>query len=115
MKYERYQTCIDACLECATECEHCATSCLNENEVTMLTRCIQLNRECAAACYASARLMSMGGEHALLFCHACAEICEVCAEECETHAAHGMKHCLACAEACRQCAEECRAITGVNA
>ena len=115
MKYERYQTCIDACLECATECEHCATSCLNEKDVTMLTRCIQLDRECAEACYASARLMGMGGEHALLLCHACAEICEVCAEECEKHAAHGMKHCRVCAEACRQCAEECRAMTGVNA
>ena len=77
----------------------------------MLARCIQLDRECAEACYASAKLMVMGGEHATLFCHSCAEIYDVCAEECEKHA----EHCRRCAEACHRCAEECRAITGVDA
>lgn len=112
MNHERYQICIDACIECAQECDRCATACLHEKDVGMLTRCIALDRECAETCYASARLMGMEGEHAALFCHSCAEICDVCAEECEKH---DMEHCRKCAEACRRCADECRALTGVNA
>jgi hypothetical protein len=107
MSHERFQSCIDACLECATECDHCATECLKEDNVKMMARCIEIDRECAEACYASARLMGIGGEHAALFCNACAEICDACAEECEKHE---MDHCKRCAEACRRCAEECRAM-----
>jgi hypothetical protein len=115
MSHERFQNCIDACIACATECDHCATECLNEKDVAMLTLCIELDRECAEACYATARLMAIGGEHATLFCHACAELCDACAEECEKHAEHGMDHCRKCAEACRKCADECRSMAGVNA
>jgi hypothetical protein len=115
MTYEKLQRCIDACVACAIECDRCATDCLNEKDVTMLARCIELNRECAEACYASARLMGIGGEHASLFCHACAEICDTCAEECEKHIEYGMEHCKRCAAVCRKCAEECRAMAGVNA
>jgi len=117
MKYEKsqYQSCIDACIECAQECDNCATECLNENDVAKLSHCIQLDRECAEACYASARLMGMNGEHAALFCQACAEMCDACADECEKHAQRGMQHCKTCAEACRKCADECRAMTGVGA
>ena len=77
-----------------------------------MARCIELDRECAEACYASARLMGLGGQHAAAFCNACAEICDGCAEECEKHK---MDHCKRCAEACRKCAEECRSMAGVNA
>jgi hypothetical protein len=115
MNHERMKGCIDACIKCALECENCVTACLHENEIAMMTRCIQLDRECAEACYASARLMSLGGEHATLFCQACAEMCDVCAEECDKHGKNGMEHCRRCAEACRTCAEECRAMAGVNA
>ncbi|HYG20006.1 MAG TPA: four-helix bundle copper-binding protein, partial [Ohtaekwangia sp.] len=59
-----HQTCIDACLACALECEQCVSACLNEPDLQILTRCIELDRECSLACFASARLMSMGGEHA---------------------------------------------------
>jgi hypothetical protein len=109
------QSCIDACLDCAAECQNCASACLHEDDVKMLSRCIQLDLECAEACFASARLMGLRGEHAAAFCITCAEICEACAEECEKHAEHGMDHCRRCAEACRRCAEECRAMAGVNA
>lgn len=107
MSHERFQSCIDACLACAIECDHCASECLKEDNVKMMARCIAIDRECAEACYASARLMAIGGEHAALFCQACAEICDACAEECEKH---DMDHCKQCAEACRRCAEECRAM-----
>lgn len=115
MSHEKYQSCIDACHACATECEHCATECLNEQDVSMLARCIELDRECAEVCYATARLMSIGGDYAISLCHVCAELCDACAEECEKHAQHGMDHCRRCAEVCRRCSEECRATEGVNA
>ena len=115
MSGERMKECIDACIACATECDHCATACLRENDIAMLARCIELDRECAEACYASARLMGIGGEHAAQFCLACAELCDACEEECDKHAEHGMEHCRRCAEACHKCAEECRAVAGVGA
>ena len=105
MSHERFKSCIDACLACATECDHCATECLHEKDVKMMARCIELDRECAAACYASAQLMGIGGDHAAAFCAACAEICDACADECSRHDAG---HCQRCAEVCRSCAEECR-------
>jgi hypothetical protein len=113
MSHEKFQVCIDACIACAIECEHCATSCLNEDDVKMLIRCITLDRECATICRSTAALMSIGGEHAAGICHVCAEICEVCAEECEKHS--HMEHCKNCADECRRCAEECRTIAGVGA
>jgi hypothetical protein len=112
MSHERFMACIEACNACAVECEHCASQCLEENDVQMLTRCIELDRECAIACRSAAALMSVGGENADLFCDACAEICDACAEECEKH---DMDHCKKCAEACRSCAEECRQMTAQQA
>jgi hypothetical protein len=114
MNQKQMQSCIDACLACAIECEQCATACLNEKEPGMLLRCITLDRECAEACYASAKLMAIGGEHAAIFCHACAELCDACADECEKHAENGMDHCRKCAEVCRRCTEECRSMAEVN-
>lgn len=105
MSHERYQSCIDACLECAIQCEHCATACLHEEDVNMMSRCILLDRECAAICFTAAKIMGMDGEHATEVCRVCAEICEACGSECGKHE---MDHCQQCAEACRKCAEECR-------
>ena len=59
--YHQYQTCIEACLRCAAVCNHCASACLREEEVKMMARCIQLDSECAAICYAAAQVMSIGG------------------------------------------------------
>jgi hypothetical protein len=107
MSHEKFQNCIDACVACAVECEHCATSCLNEDMVKDLTKCIALDRECASVCRSAAELMSIGGVHATLLCQVCADICDACAEECERHSDH-MDHCRECAEECRRCSEECR-------
>ena len=103
--YHQYKSCIDACLACAALCHHCAASCLQEDEVRMMARCIQLDMECAALCYASAQLMSLGSEEARRLCALCADLCAACAAECGQH---DMKHCQECAEACRRCAAECR-------
>ena len=109
MSHERFQSCIDACLACATECKHCASECLKEDDVKMLGPCIQLDMECSVACLAAAELMMIGGENAALLCGPCAEICNACAQECEKHSDH-MDHCRQCAEECRRCAEECRSM-----
>lgn len=97
---------IDACNKCAESCEFCATSCLMEEEVKKLERCIQLNRECASICYTSSQVVSMDGEHTKQICNLCADVCDSCAEECEKH--KNMEHCKLCAQAYRKCAEECR-------
>lgn len=71
----------------------------------MMARCIQLDMECAALCYASAQLMSLGSDRAQELCRLCADACEACGEECGKH---DNEHCQECAKTCRQCAEECR-------
>ena len=76
----------------------------------MMARCIQLDMECAAVCYAAAQLMSLGSSKAEEICRICAEICEQCAGECEMHS--HMEHCRQCVEVCRRCAEECRSMVG---
>jgi hypothetical protein len=73
--------------------------------VKMMAGCIQLDMECAAACYAAAQLMSLGSEKAKDMCNICAELCDKCAAECGKHQT---EHCKECAEACKMCAQECR-------
>ena len=107
MSQERFQRCIDLCVEAAAECKHCASECLKEDSVKMLGPCIQLNMECSLVCISTAQLMMIGGENASTLCAACAELCIVCAEECEKH---DMDHCQRCAEMCRRCADECRSM-----
>ena len=78
----------------------------------MMARCIQLDMECAAICYAAAQLMSMGSSKAKDICRICAQICTECGNECQKHKT---EHCQECAEACHHCAEECRSMSGVAA
>lgn len=102
---EKYQSCIDACLRCAVACNYCASSCTKEYNVKMMATCIQLDMECAAFCFATAQLMSLGSVKAIEICSICADICQACGEECGKHKA---PHCQHCATACSECAEECR-------
>ena len=105
---ENHQTdkaCIEACLKCAATCDHCASSCLKEEDVKMMARCIQMDLECATVCNAAARLMSLGSKMAPEICALCATMCEACGAEC---AKHDNDHCRECAAACYACAEECR-------
>ena len=100
-----FEACIEACLRCASECQQCAAFCLQEDDTSMMARCIQLDMECAAICYATAQLMSLGSDRAIALCQICADICESCAMECGRHDAD---HCQRCAVDCRACEEECR-------
>ena len=105
MAHEQYQSCIDECYACAIACDHCAVSCLAEQDVKTMARCIQLDMDCAGLCRLAASFMSRNSEFATSICSACAELCDACGEE---SAQHMMDHCQQCAEACRRCAAECR-------
>ncbi len=102
--YHQNKSCVDACLQCAAICNHCSSNCIQEENVQMMARCIQLDMECAAVCYAAAQVMSIGGQTAKELC-ICADICDACADECSKHE---NSHCKECADACSRCAEECR-------
>lgn len=104
MPHEKFQSCIDACYACATACDHCAVSCLEEQDVKSMARCIKLDMDCAQICRLAASYMARGSEFSQTLCRLCAEVCQACAEECGKHQ---MDHCQRCARACRNCAEEC--------
>ncbi len=113
MAHEQFQSCIDECNACATACDHCAVSCLAEQDVQKMARCIKLDMDCAQICRLAASYMARGSELSNVICNACAEICDACGEEC---AQFPMDHCQRCAEACRRCAAECRRMaTGAQA
>lgn len=101
-----YKKGIEACIKCATECNHCAVSCLKENDVQRLTKCIRLNLECAVVCRVTAELISLHSRYTKEICQLCASICNACAEECERHSNDGLEYCKECAETCRACAKE---------
>jgi len=104
MENNQYKDCIKACLKCAMACEVCAAACLREEKVQMMTRCIELDRDCADICRLAATLMARQSDYVKEFCRLCAKVCRDCAEECGRHQ---VEHCQRCAEMCCACAEEC--------
>src|SRR5688572_4219658 len=78
MSHERFEDCIEACHQCMEACEHCATECLHEQDVKMMTRCIELDRSCADICSFAMREMARGSRFAEKVCALCAEVCEAC-------------------------------------
>jgi hypothetical protein len=107
MTHEQFQSCISACDACALACGHCAGSCLAEDGVADMTRCIKLDIDCAAACHFASAAMARGSSEAATICRMCADICDACAAECEKHEA---QHCKDCAASFRACAKACRAM-----
>jgi len=107
MQNPKNQPAIETLLNCFTECENCASACLQEENVQMMVRCIQTDRDCADICKLTATLLARGSEHGKHLLRECIEVCEACAAEC---AKHDHDHCQRCAEACRRCAEACRSI-----
>lgn len=104
----KYKECIEKCLACVDACNFCASSCLKEEHLHMMAKCIQLDMECAVICNAAAQLMSMNSGYAEAICRICADICDACAAECSKHE---NDHCQACAKACRECAAACRTMS----
>jgi hypothetical protein len=96
-------------INCALACEACATACLNEEHIELMTRCIELDRDCADICNLGARLLIRESETTSQYLALAEEICQLCADECRKHE-HA--HCQLCAEACLSCAEACRSSHG---
>ncbi|MDB5272076.1 MAG: four-helix bundle copper-binding protein [Chitinophagaceae bacterium] len=95
---------IQLLMHCALTCETCSSACLDEPDVSMMARCIELDRDCADICSLAARLLQRDGEIAHHFLAVCEEMCRLCAGECNKHEHN---HCKVCAEICHKCAEAC--------
>lgn len=89
---------------CAMVCNLCYNACLKDREINMMTRCIELCRECSDFCHYTSSVYARDSENSDKFLRLCAEICETCAEECERHE---NEQCERCAKVCRRCAEMC--------
>lgn len=111
--HELWAECIAACIECEQVCTACADSCLSEEMVADLRRCIRTDLDCADICGTTARVMSRHtGYDATItraVLEACAQACMTCADECAGHA-DMHEHCRICAEACRRCADACQRV-----
>jgi hypothetical protein len=90
---------------CAAACNVCYNACLNEEDVDMMTRCIELDRECADICQLTASILARDSENADKYLKFCADICDICAGECKKQ---DKDHCRECARACSSCAALCR-------
>jgi hypothetical protein len=53
---------------------------VREQDVKMLERCIQLDRDYATVCWTASQLMSGDSELVKHVCIACAELCDACAK-----------------------------------
>lgn len=104
MENQQNQELIQTLLNCALTCENCAASCLQEEDVKMMARCIALDRDCADICIQAARLLQRNSEISKEFLQVCEKICRLCGDECSKHQ---MEHCQKCAKACYACAEAC--------
>ena len=98
------ETLIKKLTECATECNRCLASCLEEEDVSMMARCIELDLDCAEICNLTSAFLSRDSESTATLLPICAEICRACADECSKHDAD---HCLRCAQICNDCAKMC--------
>ena len=104
MHVHTHLTAIAACNACADACDHCAIACLQEADLSHMTRCVALDMDCADVCRTMAACLSRDTPFAQVLGSACSVVCEACALECERHP---HDHCRRCAQACRQCAAEC--------
>jgi hypothetical protein len=90
---------------CSTLCNICYDACLHEPDVSIMARCIELDRDCSEICHLTASMLSRNSEFSDDLMELCAKICLECAEECEKHP-HA--HCKKCAQVCRTTADLCR-------
>ncbi len=98
---------IQKLIDCALTCEMCEAACLNEDNITLLARCIELDRDCADICMLASRLVHRDSEVVNEYLAVCELVCRACAEECSKH---HHEHCQTCAEVCIICADACRSM-----
>ena len=96
---------IKTLLDCAMTCENAAEACLMENNIKSMSRCIELDRDCADICIQAARLLQRDSEIGYQYLVLCEEICRMCAVESRKYA--HIKACKVCADLCERCADVC--------
>jgi hypothetical protein len=111
MKSEETNNLQHVLIKCITACETCASLCLQEDDVKMMVRCIQLDRDCADICALTSRFVARNSDHARHVMKECIEICRQCEQECRQH---HHDHCQKCADACRECYEACEVWLGLG-
>lgn len=99
-----YSELVESLEDCVAACNNCAASCLNEDDVQMMTECIKLDLDCADTCNLTLKLLARDSHHKMSIVEICKEICNECAAECQKH---NHEHCKQCATACERCAEKC--------
>lgn len=76
MSHQKYQACIDSCIQCAQACEHCANACLSEADVQAMANCVRLDKDCAAFCWLTAAFMAQRSGFDTEVCRLCAIVCD---------------------------------------
>lgn len=89
---------------CVAVCEYCANACLDEDNLSSMTACIKLNRDCADLCTAAILLLIRDSSQKVAIVKLCKKICAECAAECSKHE---HEHCQQCAQTCHRCEERC--------
>lgn len=103
-----YKACLEACFTCLEACNICFHACLKEEHPEKMTKCIELDRECADFCSLAIASMQRSSAFVKEIVSICATVCEACGYECKKH---DHEHCQKCADICFRCAEECRKLT----
>ena len=98
------ETLIKKLNECVTECHRNISACLEEEDVSMMARCIELNIDCSEICSVTAAFVARNSESTATILALCGEICKACGDECQKHDAD---HCQRCATICFECAQMC--------
>jgi len=104
MRQARFESCMEACLACATACRASAQL---FRDLPGKAECVHACRDCADHCVLCCSDLRDNSPLLVHSSRTCAFACDRCALECERHNADHIERCLT---ACRRCAEECRKV-----
>lgn len=91
-------------IKCITACDACATECLKEDNVSMMEKCIRIDRDCADICALLSRYIARESSYTEAILKTCIQMCRDCEAECKKH---DHWHCKKCAEICHECHLAC--------
>lgn len=92
--------------KCAAHCEHMTKIMLYTPDIHLRTTQIELLRDCADICEATAKYIARNSVFSKSLAKKCARICEICGKHCLQFSDEASQ---ICARICLHCAEECRA------
>jgi hypothetical protein len=90
--------------ECAITCERCVSLCMNEDDPSLMAKCIKLNLDCADMCLHTIKSTTSNFLLVRNSLAAVKELCQKCAQE---YRKFKIDYCQACADICERCAAEC--------